>query len=240
MNELVWHYDEITEYWAKRVTIPISSKRPQPQYDGLDYRMWETTWRKHILTDRFPEYCHYPHHQGSLLCSPSNIIRCLTDQKVLEALALIVAWGRMTRTKNNIYKKPLQAIEESLLKCMQSTEERKGVDEAWRLLVNQLEWGNVIASKCLHFLTRSLGYETNPPVPIDNKVIIKEVWPTFKKQIKSEFSLGIDVMPQGWWEYLSTFKSYNRYMTAINIWADLKGWTTTQLENTIYKEFQSK
>lgn len=240
MKELNWNYDNTTKYWAERLLIPIRSKSPQPQYDGLDYRLWENTWKKHILNDSFPEYCHYPHQQGSLLCSPSNIIRCFKDQKVLEALALTVAWGRMTRTKNNIYKKSRHVIEESLLKCVQSIEESKSIERPWDLLVNQLEWSNVISSKCLHFLSRSLGYETNPPVPIDNKMIIEKVWPTFKKQVKGEFILGIDVIPKGWWEYSSSFKSYNRYMTAINVWADLKGWTTTQMENTIYKEYQLK
>ena len=81
---------------------------------------------------------------------------------------------------------------------------------------------------------KAMYKKLNPKYP--NKVIIEKVWPAFKTQVKSEFVLSIDVMPKAWWESSSSFKSFNRYMTAINVWADLKGWTTTQMENTIYKE----
>jgi len=72
MKYLNWQYDKTTEYWAKRLLIPIKSKHQKLQYDGLDYRLWEETWKKHILKDTFQAYCHYPHQEGSVLCSPSN------------------------------------------------------------------------------------------------------------------------------------------------------------------------
>ena len=74
-------------------------------------------------------------------------------------------------------------IEEILLKCLKLTKGENAVMDSWNLLVNELKWSAVITSKCLHFLVRSLGYEINPPVPIDNAVIIKKVWPKFEESI---------------------------------------------------------
>jgi hypothetical protein len=237
MKKLNWQYDKTTEYWAKKQTVPIKSRQPKPQYDGLDYRMREETWKKHILNDNFPEYCHYPQHQDSLLGSPTNIIKCFQDHKMLEGLALTIAWGSLTRTKTNLYQKSLQKIERTLLKCLKLTEENNSVEGAWNLLVNELNWGYVATSKCLHFLARSLGYETNPPIPIDNKVFIDEVWPTFKKMIDKSEDSNKNPMPKNWWDYSSSWNAYNRYMTAMNCWSIAKGWTTTQLENTLFVEY---
>lgn len=238
MKNLNWQFDETTEYWAKRLIIPIvESKHPEPQYDGMDYRLWEETWKKHILQDSFPDYCHYPNHEGSLLCSPANIIRCFSEQKMLEGLALTVAWGRMTRSKGNIYKQSNQIIEETLLNCRKSIEKSNNISDSWNLLVGRLMWSNVITSKCLHFLARSLGYAANPPVPIDNKVILRRVWPTFEKMITNKFNQAADKFPEEWWDKSNSWSSYNRYMTAINCWASSIGWTTTELESTIFQEY---
>jgi len=95
----------------------------------------------------------------------------------------------------------------------------------------------VITSKCLHFLSRSLGYETNPPVPIDNKVILGEAWPAFKKLIGKHNNSSHHPMPGVWWDKADSWSGYNRYMTAINCWTDARGWTTTQLESTIFQEY---
>jgi len=237
MKYLNWQYDESTEYWAKRLLIPIKSKHPEPQYDGLDYRLREKTWKKHILKDSFPAYCHYPNQEGSLLCSPSNIIRCYRDQRVLEGLALTVAWGRMTRSKGNIYQESNQIIEETLQKCLRLIEKTNSVKDSWNLLVRRLHWSYVITSKCLHFLARSLSYSINPPVPIDNRVIINRVWHTFEEMVTNNFKASTEIFPEEWWDDAVSWNAYNRYMTAINCWASQKDWTTTQIENTIFQEY---
>ncbi|MFC2042957.1 hypothetical protein ACFLUA_02255 [Chloroflexota bacterium] len=240
MNNLYWQYDETTEYWAKKLLLPIKSMHPIPQYDGMDYRLWEDTWKKHILKDSFPEYCQYPNEEESLLCSQSNIIHCFRDQKLLEGLVLTVAWGRMTRSKGKIYQKSNQMIEETLYNCLVLIEKTNSIKGSWNLLINRLNWSYVITSKCLHFLSRSLDYSTNPPVPIDNKVIINNVWPKFKEMVNNNFTLGIDSFPEKWWDYDNSWSSYNRYITAINCWASTKGWTTTELESTIFDEYYPK
>ena len=85
-----------------------------------------------------------------------------------------------------------------------------------------------MTSKTLHFLCRALGFQHDVPVPIDNKVILNRVWPRFKNGIPPS------QCPQGWKG--NTFPAYCRYMTAIIEWANMKGWTTTELEPTIFAE----
>jgi hypothetical protein len=238
MKRLKWNHDADTAYWAKRLPLPLTSTEPQEQYDGRDYPLWEDTWKKYILDTSFPGYCHYPEQRGHLLCSPDNIIRCFRDGKVLEALALTVAWGTMVRTQEKIYTKSKPEIERTLLECLRLTEETNSVEDPWNLLVNDLHWSAVIASKCLHFLARSLGYETNPPVPIDNAVILKQVWPKFKRMIKGQRTPDDPPVCQRWRSRDASWDPYNRYMTAIVCWSGLKAWTTTELENTVFKEYR--
>jgi hypothetical protein len=105
MKRLKWNHDTDTAYWAIKLPLPLTSIEPQEQYDGRDYPLWEDTWKKYILGTSFPGYCQYPEQRGRLLCSPDNIIRCFHDGRVLEALALTVAWGTMVRTQEKIYTK---------------------------------------------------------------------------------------------------------------------------------------
>ena len=92
----------------------------------------------------------------------------------------------------------------------------------------QLRWSPVLASKTLHFLCRALGFEQNPPVAIDNAVILNKVWPTWRHLVPPVLTLG------GW---NGTSEAYLRYMTAILIWAEARGWTTTEMEATIFEEY---
>jgi len=119
MKMLTWERDESTAYWARRCPLPIRSASPVGQYDGSGQHLWEETWRKHILAERFPAYCRYPGIPGSLLASPRNIIACLKEERYLEGLALTVAWGSMARTKKHIYTEPLESMEKLLRSAAQ-------------------------------------------------------------------------------------------------------------------------
>ena len=109
------------------------------------------------------------------------------------------------------------------------------INESWLLLTGrgqgQLAWSPVIASKTLHFFSRSVGFEHDPPVAIDNAVILKLVWPYLRDMIP------INQRPQGWRG--KDLESYLRYMTVINIWAQQHHWTTTQMEATIFAVFRN-
>jgi hypothetical protein len=234
--KLIWIEDEDTAFWANRISM-IKSSQPSEQYDGSNYRIWEETWRKYILKAGFPSSCRYPGEPGYLLASPQNILQCFSDKKVLQALALVVAWGRMVRTSKLIYTRPLQEIEKILLECILSIGNNKSIESSWNLLINKLDWSAVITSKCLHFLARSLSFEDDPPVPIDNEIILKKVWPEFEKKVKSQQDYSLSSMLYRWWDYENSWVAYNRYMTAIRSWAENKGWTTTQVENTLFQEY---
>ena len=234
--KLKWSLDPSTASWASKITL-IRSSQPQRQYDGTSYRMWEDTWRKYILVPDYPAYCRYLRQPGYLLASPSNIIACFQENKVLQALALVVAWGSMVRTAPRIYTRPLSEIEDLLVKCLGLVRAEESIESSWNLLIDRLQWSAVITSKCLHFLSRAVGCEENPPVPIDNGVILNKVWPEFEKKVKSQLDFDASPSRFRWWSYSPDWGAYNRYMTAIICWAELKGWTTTQVENTLFHEY---
>jgi len=145
---------------------------------------------------------------------------------------LVVSWGRMWRAAASIYgRNSLQKIEEALHDCRDSISRTNNIKDAWESLRNGLNWTDVMISKTLHFLTRSMGYVRNPPVAIDHKVIIDNVWSSFKNGLPS----GSQVSP---WSAgtRSPFEYYNRYMTAVQVWAEARGWTTTEVEATIFAE----
>ena len=118
--KLHWEDDEATAYWAQRWILPVRLAI-QSQYDGSNLRLTEGTWLKHVREPRFPAYCFEETH-SYLLPSPTNIILCFQHERYLEALALVVAWGGMTRAKSKIYGHPNDSIEQALRSCMLMTQ----------------------------------------------------------------------------------------------------------------------
>ncbi len=234
--KLKWNADRNTLYWAKRCNI-VESDSPLSQYDGLRYPSRKRTALKYISDVTFPEYCDYPQQSDAILASPENIIHCFHERKYLEGLALVLSWGRMQRKRPNIYTKPHSDIEQIITQCFDSIQETRCIKVSWNTLTEDLKWSPVIASKCLHFVARSLNYNENPPVPIDNAVILQNVWPKFEKAITDVRRTTSDPpVCQNWEDTSDSWNAYNRYMTAIIVWANDRGWTTTQLENTIFAE----
>ena len=82
------------------------------------------------------------------------------------------------------------------------------------------------------FSVAALDYASNGPVAIDNKVILNKVWREFRSGVRQPSRL------RGW--VGKDFAAYNRYMTAILVWADLRQWTTTEMEATIFYEYSKK
>jgi hypothetical protein len=118
-----------------------------------------------------------------------------------------------------------------LEKCANSILASTSITPSWEILTGgtngQLGWTAVMASKALHFLCRSLGFERNPPVAIDGERIRDHVWPAFRD------CLPVLNRPSDWEG--NTFEAYYRYMTAIRTWANHKGWSTTQVESTLFE-----
>jgi len=140
----------------------------------------------------------------------------------------------MSRTSNRyIYRQhSLHDIYDVLDKCANDISHTQSIQNSWNALTQQLDWTNVITSKTLHFLCRALGFEDDPPVPIDRGVVLNYVWPGFRIGIPPEQRAAV-----GDWDG-NTYAPYSRYTTAILTWAQLRqpAWTTTQIEATIYDE----
>ena len=162
---------------------------------------------------------HYAYFQTQIIAEFQR------DGIYLPALALTVCWGAMWRQQKRIYDCGLDEIQNALAQCAGSIVATNSIEQSWRLLTGNGRvnrgWTSVMASKALHFLCRALGYEQKPPVPIDGKVIRERVWPCFSQPIP-------EPRPGDW--NGNDFDAYRRYMTAIVTWADVKGWTTTQVE----------
>jgi len=156
----------------------------------------------------------------------------------MEGLALTLAWGVMARTAKYVYARPKTFIAETLTKCLTEVEAGRDAEGAWRILTQDLGWSNVMASKTLHFMERGLGFEENPPVPIDNAVIMNLVWPWFSGAARVRASYLGRELPGAWRDKENSWEPYNRYMTAVNCWAHRKNWTTTAVETTLFSRFQ--
>jgi hypothetical protein len=139
----------------------------------------------------------------------------------------------MGRTKDKyIYSADLPVIRRCLRQAQRVIRRTRSIESAWALLEGELGWSPVILSKTLHFLARAEGFESNPPVPIDNAVIRDGVWRWFRQAAKRKRGKEAQPLPKRW---MDGWAGYNRYMTAVNAWASQLGWSTTEVENRIFK-----
>ncbi len=223
-----WELDGVTVNAADRYPLNIDQDCPAAQFKGRNFN--PENWNNRVIGDN-------PWPDSPILSSPQTIIQQFVDGHYLNGLALVVSWGTMWRQNNRIYgNHDLQVIHDALAFCAQNLIKTETINESWLLLTGigqgQLAWSPVITSKTLHFLSRSVGFEQDPPVAIDNAVILKLVWPYWRNMIP------INQRPQGWRG--KDLESYLRYMTAINVWAQQRHWTTTQMEATIFAAFRNR
>ncbi len=217
-----WDVDPPTQAAASNYPVQMTAVIPADQYPGRTFN--STNWNHRVLQrDYWP--------QGVIVSSPGQIIFTFQRQQYLQALALVVSWGTMWRRAGAIYgNNSLQNIQNTLAQCAESILATQSIAQAWMLLTHNLGWSAVITSKTLHFLCRALGFSQDPPVAIDNKVIRNRVWPVFCNGIP------VGQRPQNWRG--DTFDAYSRYMTAILEWSQVRNWTTTQLEVTLFDEYK--
>jgi hypothetical protein len=223
-----WQIDHPTHVVALNFPLPIYATDAIKEYSGHEVVI-AADWQSHLRPgDTFP--------LGKLTCGPVQIMEEFKAAHYLQAIALTVCWGGMDRTKKYVYRKHRpEDMYDTFSQCVQSIRQTKSIQQSWDLLTNGLSWTAVMSSKTLHFMCRALGFDQDPPVPIDNKVIRQRVWPGFR--------IGIPPgqRPQDWEG--NTFAAYCRYMTAIIEWANMKknqttmkNWTTTDLQATIFAE----
>ncbi|MBZ5640251.1 MAG: hypothetical protein LAO51_16015 [Acidobacteriia bacterium] len=238
---LEWDFDARTLFWAIRCPFSLPAD-PAKQFAGspLAHPLYASTWRCRLLRTAFPEFVLHGNN-GALVCTPDNIIRCLSSGLVLEALVLTIGWGSMTRTLDHVYTEDLKVMERVLRRATASIDRAGSVAPAWANLRRNLSWTATMASKFLHFAGRSLGFRVNPPVPMDNEVILQRAWPRFKHAAaleQEEHDLLNVPLPRPWGDATQTWAGYSRYVTAVSCWAAGRGWTTTELENTLYEVYK--
>ena len=118
------------------------------------------------------------------------------------------------------------------------------INKAWNThhCVGGPHWSSVMTSKTLHFMTRALGVVDDCPVPLDGKITIKTLWPSFQARVDFlRKHHGIHDPTLTSIKGGGIFNDYNRYMTAIIICRNRKNaaggrhrWTTTDVETTIF------
>jgi hypothetical protein len=220
-----WNIDNRTQQAATNHPLPINAMVPAEQFAGRNFN--PLNWNS-----RVNHPANWP--QEPLVSSPQMIINEFQQQHYLQGLALVVSWGTMWRQPAAIWgHRHLNTIDMALHNSAQSIQNTQSIDQAWGILTGnqqgQLGWSAVITSKTLHFLSRSLGIVQDPPVAIDNAVILNHVWPAFIAPINHAHR------PQNWRG--NTLAAYLRYMTAILAWANQRYWTTTDMEATIFDEY---
>ncbi|MCB1160163.1 MAG: hypothetical protein H7A25_21145 [Leptospiraceae bacterium] len=233
MKKLIWQPDPVTLYWAKTTTLTLIDRNQADNddyfYEVMTKRFNPSSWKKYILKPDFPEFVF---KENSLNSCPSNIMECFKRKQYLEGLVLTVIWGNMVRTANKIYQKDLKTIQEELAKLPELIEESSSIESSWNVLTQKLGWSKVMSSKYLHFLTRSMGYEQNHPVAIDNRAIIDGLWPALVRLFKEQGDTTRQ-LPKPW-NTDDSFETFNRYMTLINYWAELCSVPNIRVEVTLF------
>jgi len=224
-----WQSDAQSETAALLIPPPIVlPHEPAPQYPG---RAFNTNNWAHRFSPAEPAL------EDIQTSSPEAIIARIQAEAYTQALCLIISWGTMWRSQQYIYRQhDNEFIRQAIMDAVLYVAADQSIPRAWhRLTGNQEEsprWTPVIASKVLHFIARALGHVEDPPTPIDNKIILQHLWPKWIANVP------FDQRPQSWKG--RSFEAYNRYMTVIRTWACLQGWTTTQMESTIFASYRNQ
>jgi len=238
MKWMTWDTDPVTQFWAARCLIKMG-RNARSQYPGDNTSLLLSTANRMLVKKAMPAHC-IESTGTHIRCAPENIVQCCQRGDVLEALVMVVAWGGLWRTKSQVYTAALPSMAKSLRAAVRSLAKEGTCREAWKILTADLGWTSVPASKFLHFAARSSGFTANPPVPLDNAVFMEGVWPSWKDDLqwsrRRDPTLARMQLP-GTWRGRS-WGAYCRYMTAISVWAAQRGWTTTEVENTLYKDYE--
>ena len=117
-----------------------------------------------------------------------------------------------------------------LNKAWQSLVTGRPLEEIWSQLRSDLDWSAVMISKCLHFMARSAGWRDPVPTPIDYSMVRRWLWPAFKNAVGShamEWPRPGGVNGDSW-------EPYNRYMSAIRSWAEVRQWSCMEIETALF------
>lgn len=208
-----WTINEQITTIAGRISVDLADANPN-QYPGDLINT--NLWKNFTLSRNFPPEL--------VVCSPANIIKCFQDDLFLEGLILTINWGKMNKTVEKIFNQDIRTIDECLKKCKEDISQHHSINNSWEWLAKHLAWTNVMSSKILHFLCRSLGH-IKVPVPIDNAQILKKFRPLLAELLYNNYEELQETIPQinnymSWGQNQDyTFGSYERYMNFIMAWS---------------------
>ncbi len=232
LKKISWDYDEELYSIIKNYNLNFNVNK-YSQYQGEE-KFYVSSWEKHVLNS-FPRFI-ISSDKLKLVHTPENIMKCFQEEDFLSALVLIILWGTMVRTKNNIYTIGLKSLFKTLESAHNLIKSDGDIKNAWLLIRQKLKWSNVILSKYLHFAVRSSGY-INPPVPIDNLIIRYQFLPDLKYYIKKKYP---DYKLMNWFDKDNSWQSYNSYMTVILALANRYKVNTTKIENALFGFYYNK
>jgi hypothetical protein len=244
-----WVNDPNVCFWAN-ATMPRlpTVQLQQAPGGGVNLHNWQIGgWLNLPLPTGLP---------AQTVSSPNNIIWCFQNGHWLEGVALVASWGIMKRAKRmimgaaQIQPQHRSAVSNAMQNAWNdisnsaTLQANWSIQNAWTRLtgggVNGLNWTPVITSKTLHFMTRAMGVLNDVPVPLDNKITRKCLWPLFIGRV-NHLRTAYPNSPY----FINNlngrnFAVYNSYMTAIRVWAARQSvntganWSTTDVESTLF------
>lgn len=206
-----WNINHQITDIALHIYVDLADADPE-QYPGRAINT--NLWKNFTINRNFPS--------DLVVCSPANIIKCFQKDLFLEGLILTTNWGKMSGTVETIYQQDIETIREWLKKCKEDINLNNSIQNSWDWLTTELGWTNVMTSKLLHFLCRSLGYN-NVPAPIDGSRIIGKFKPhlrNFLIENMDAFDLNLTIIKDLLSWDNNDYNSYLKYMGFILQWSD--------------------
>jgi hypothetical protein len=187
-----------------------------------------------------------PTLKGNLLdSSPTSILLSFRESHYIEFVVRVGVWGGMipgplgapfkmifqTKWRSTPEVSRINAIEGAIKQIDLSllSDSPDSLQVHWELLTRDLKWSSVISSKVLHFIYRRHGYNDSCPVPVDNAMCRKWLWPQFQNAMDSAKMKSING---------HSFNAYLRYLSAIRGWADTFGWGMSEMECALFGKWR--
>ena len=136
-------------------------------------------------------------------------------------------------TQEPVSKERLHQIKKCLANAMSQLIDNQPLEVVWQGF-EKVNWSDVMISKCLHFMCRTLEYRGAIVVPIDNAMVQNTLWVAFKKFVgdnNQNWPRPARVVGQG-------YIGYQRYFTAMHEWSEKLGISNSQLEFNLFHAFR--
>ena len=177
--------------------------------------------------------------------SPVSILRSIRESDYIGFVVRVGVWGGMipgplgapfkmifqTKWKSTPEVSRINAIESAIerIDLSLSKDSPGSLQVHWEWLIRDLKWSSVISSKVLHFIYRRHGYNDSCPVPVDNAMCRRWLWPQFMNALDYAKTKSING---------HSFNAYVRYLSAIRGWADAYEWSMSEMECALFGKWR--